>query len=70
MMKLTEEQIKQNDDIPTEEIDQYEAGLAVLRGDPVQNRLEIYLRDGKISIRKDFINKLNQILEYRNKVDK
>jgi predicted DNA-binding protein YlxM (UPF0122 family) len=75
-MKLTEEQIKQNNNIPTSEIeddiyetqyeiDQYESELKPLRNNPVENKLSIYMKEGNILKRKDFIDELNQILEYR-----
>lgn len=77
-MPLTEEKIKANDNIPSAEIqqdiketqmeiDSFEKELNVLRENPVQNKLEIYMREGKILKRKEFIENLNQILEYRNR---
>lgn len=49
------------------EIDQYSEELKVLMRNPVDNKLEIYIRSGKISSREDFNSKLRQILEYRKK---
>jgi hypothetical protein len=76
METLTEEMIR-NISIPTptiiqditdtqREIDSYESELTPLRNNPVENKLAIYLREGKILQRKDFIEKLEQILTYRN----
>lgn len=76
METLTEETIR-NISIPTpiiiqdiadtqKEIDSYESELTPLRNNPVENRTAIYLREGKILKRKDFIGKLEQILTYRN----
>ena len=76
-LALTEEQIKANSNIPTaeieediritqKEIDGYETELKSLRNNPIENRLDIYMREGKILKRKDFNYNLKQILEYRN----
>lgn len=75
-MALTEEQIKQNEHIPTNEIeqdiaetqreiDQYEKELDALIGDRQGNKLAIYMREGKISQRKEFVSNLQSILDYR-----
>jgi len=75
-MALTDERCKQNDNIPTSEIefdiaetqreiDQYQKELDAFMGDRQGNKLEIYMREGKISQRKAFISNLNSILEYR-----
>jgi len=73
---MKEEQIKKNDHILTseieqdiediqEEIDQFEEELEVLIKDRKKNRLDIYMREGRIAKRKDFISKLQSILDYR-----
>lgn len=78
-MALTEEQIKQNEHIPTNEIeqdiaetqreiDQYEKELDALIGDRQGNKLAIYMREGKISQRKEFVSNLQSILDYRRAV--
>ena len=75
-MALSEEQIKKNEHIPTNEIeqdiaetqreiDQYEKELEALIGDRQGNKLAIYMREGKISQRKEFISNLQSILDYR-----
>lgn len=75
-MALTDEQCAENDNIPTHEIeqdisdtqneiDQYQRELDALVGDRQGNRLAIYMREGKISRRKAFIDNLNSILKYR-----
>jgi len=48
------------------EIDSYESELTPLRNNPTENKLAIYLREGKILKRKEFIGMLEQILTYRN----
>lgn len=83
-MSLTKEQIKQikqNDHIPTDvieedikitkqEIDRFEKQLDMLTNDRKGNRVEIYMREGKILKRKDFINNLESILNYRKEYTK
>jgi hypothetical protein len=72
-MYLTEEthahlpttEIELDISIAEKEINSYEKELEILRNNPTENKLAIYMRQGKIAIRKDFIEKLNQILEYR-----
>jgi len=75
-MALSEEQIKKNEHIPTNEIeqdiaetqreiDQYEKELEALIGNRQGNKLAIYMREGKISQRKEFISNLQSILDYR-----
>lgn len=77
-MALTEEQCKQNDNILTHEIEQdinitqrevnqYQKELDALSGNIQNNRLAIYIREGKISKRKEFIDNLQSILDYRKK---
>lgn len=75
-MALSEEQIKKNEHIPTNEIeqdiaetqreiDQYQKELDALVSDRFGNKLAIYMREGKISQRKEFISNLQSILDYR-----
>ncbi|HBD95358.1 MAG TPA: hypothetical protein DC057_14415 [Spirochaetia bacterium] len=75
---LTEEQIHKSDHISEEEILQdikiteieikdFQDENDVLMRNPPQNRTRIYLNEGHISQRKEFVNKLNQILDYRKK---
>ena len=75
-MALTDEKCKQNDNIPTSDIEfdiaetqreivQFQKELDALIGDRKGNKLAIYMREGKISQRKEFISNLNSILEYR-----
>jgi len=76
-MALTDEKCKQNDNILTyeieldikdtqREIDQYQNELDALIGDRQGNRLAIYMREGKINNRREFVSNLKSILEYRN----
>jgi len=78
---MTVEQMKKNDHIPTSEIHQdlidtqreinvYDAELMVLRKNPQENRVAIYMREGKTSTRQSFIDKLQEILEFRSKRNK
>lgn len=75
-MILTEEQIIANQHISDseikkdisdtqQEIDNYTAELKVLRKNPIENKLQIYLKEGNVNKRYDFINHLQQILDYR-----
>lgn len=63
--KISTEEIKSDIADTQKEIDQYENEISVLIKDRHGNRLDIYMREGKVSARKDFINKLKSILEYR-----
>ena len=73
---LTEDQIKSTEHIPTSEIrqdiaatkreiDQYQKELDAFMGDRQNNKMAIYITEGKILNRKDFINKLQLVLDYR-----
>lgn len=73
---LSIEQIKQNDHISTntiendisdtqKEINQFKAELEAYKKDIQKNRTNIYLTEGQISSREDFVSKLKSILEYR-----
>ena len=75
-MALTDEKCKQNDNILTSdieldiaetqrEIDQYQKELNALIRDRQGNKLAIYMREGKISQREEFVSNLNSILKYR-----
>lgn len=52
------------------EINNYSDELKILKENPVENKLDIYLREGKISSRIDFINKLKKIQSFRLKENK
>ncbi len=80
-MKLTKEQIEQNDRIPDSEllvdIDDTEREIKdfqdekdILMRNPPENKVRIYMLEGEILKREEFIEKLNQILKYRTKGDK
>lgn len=67
---------EQNKDIPNEviekdindtenEIKDYEDEKEILMRNPQENKLRIYMLEGKISIRKGFVSKLKSILEIR-----
>ncbi len=73
---MTVEEIKKFDHIPTseikqdivdtqEEIDTYTAEMGVLRLNPELHKVLIYMREGKISSRESFNEKLKSILKYR-----
>ena len=75
---MTNAQVKQNDNIPTseieqdikdtrEEIDNYRDEKNILMKNPAENRVRIYFLGGKISRRQIFIDKLQQILDCREK---
>lgn len=63
---ISDNEIRQDIGDTEKEIAQYESELQVLRCNPAGNRTEIYLREGRIASRRDFIRKLNQILDYRH----
>ena len=75
---LSDEQCRGNDDIPTStiekdiidtklEVNSYQRELDILRENPSENKLKIYMLEGSISKRQIFISRLNSILEYRKK---
>lgn len=59
------EEMEQDVKDTQEEIDQFEKELEVLQKNPVDNKLKIFFTEGKISIRKDFINDVTLLVEYR-----
>jgi len=73
---MTKEQIESNSHIPTAEIEQdlldteselkdYRDELEILKRRPQENKVRIYLLEGRCSIHRDFCDKLKEILEYR-----
>lgn len=48
------------------EIDEYKAVNEIHKSNPLQNKVDIYMNEGRISKRQGFVDKLNKILEYRN----
>lgn len=81
MNTLSESQLKSNDDIPTNdieqdiadtkiEIDDYQDEKQILMRNPQGNKVRIYMLEGNIRQRQDFINKLSQILDYRKQEEK
>ena len=79
-MKLTIEQIRKNDNIPTSEIEQdiaetqkeiddFKEELEILMKRPSENKLRIFVLRGEILLRKDFIENLQCILNYRKEND-
>ncbi len=76
MKKLTEDQIKSNSNVPTDEIkqdivdtqsevDDYYAEKKILMKNPPENKIRIYFLEARINIRSSFIDRLNQIINYR-----
>jgi len=76
--KLSKEELKSNDHIPTKEILQdiadtqkeigdYSDEQKVLMRNPQENKVKVYILKGRISGRKEFIDKLNQVIEYRRR---
>ena len=76
-MKLTKEQIESNNHIPTSEIltdindtereiEDFQDEKDVLMRNPTDNKVRIYMLEGKILKREEFIEKLNCILGYRD----
>ena len=75
-MELTKEQLESNSHISTDEIlldiddtnieiEQYEMELEILRKNPIENKLPIYMNEGRVIQRREFVYKLNQILKHR-----
>ena len=62
---ISTEEIQSDIDITQKEIDQYQIEIDALSKDMQNNKLPIYLKEGHISSRKDFINKLKIILKKR-----
>lgn len=59
-------EIKNDISITQKKIKQFENELKTLYNNRLQNRTKIYLTEVKIGKRRDFIDKLNQVIEYRN----
>ena len=75
-MKLTEDQILRNKHVSTHivemdiedtqrEINNYNEELKTLEKNPLENKVAIYMRKGRIFARQDFIESMNSILKYR-----
>ena len=62
---ISEETIRDDIGCTLSEIEDYEMVLEILNKDPQKNKVDIYMREGKISIRKASIEKLESILDYR-----
>ncbi|KKL21601.1 hypothetical protein LCGC14_2443820 [marine sediment metagenome] len=77
---MTTEQMKKNDHIPIPEVQQdiidtqkeintYNYELDALRKNPQENRVAIYMREGRILKRQSFIDKLNEINDLINDME-
>jgi len=75
-MTLTEEQIKLNDHISTNEIltdiadtereiKDFQDEKDILMRNPTDNKVRIYMLEGRISQREEFVEKLDQIINFR-----
>ena len=75
-MKLSNEKLIELNRIPTKEVEQdleeaktelkqYEDEKDTLSKDRVRNKVQIYFLEGKISKGNEFIDELNQILNFR-----
>jgi predicted DNA-binding protein YlxM (UPF0122 family) len=62
---ISEETIRDDIGCTLQEIEDYEMELEILKKNPQKNRLDIYLREGKILSRQAFIEKLEGVLVYR-----
>ena len=80
-MKLTDEELERFRDITTDnittdikdtekEIEDFRDEFKVLNRNPVSNKERLYMIQGHISSREEFVEKLNQILEYRKRKNK
>ena len=62
---IPEIEIKQDIEDTKREIAQYELELKILTQNIAENKVDIYVREGKILARKSFIEKLETLLKYR-----
>lgn len=78
--RLTKKQIESNSHIPTNEIltdindtereiKDFQDEKDILMRNPVDNKVRIYMLEGRILERQEFIEKLNQIIAYRERKD-
>jgi len=65
MIEIPTQEIKQDIADTQSEIDDYASEIEILSKRPMENRTRIYLLQGRISQRKSFIDKLNQLLKER-----
>lgn len=63
MKDIPQSEIREDIEITQREIDQYQNELDVLNKDRTVNRLPIYIREGRIIEREDFIKKLKTLLK-------
>ncbi len=61
--KITEEEIKRDISDTQKEIDDFSTEWKILIRRPQENRVRIYMLEGKISQRKSFVIELEKILE-------
>ena len=66
---ITDETIKDDIMYTNAEIEDIETELSLLKMNPLRNKVDIYMRKGKISERKSFIEKLESILDYRIRIE-
>jgi hypothetical protein len=62
---LPTDEIQSDIEITEREIKDYQDELSILRRNPQNNRVRIYMAEGNISRREEFIKDLKQILEHR-----
>ena len=62
---ISTQEIKDDIEVTQLEIDGYIRENTILNINPQRNRVKIYMNNGAISQREDFINKLNNILDDR-----
>lgn len=65
MCNIETSEIESDIKITQVEIDRYENEIEILSKNPSENKVAIYLREGCIAQRKEFVRKLRDILKLR-----
>lgn len=63
---LSTNEVKTDIQDTQDEIDDFHEEQKILRKNPVKNKLRLYMISGNISSRKEFIDKLKNILKWRD----
>jgi len=63
--RIPTEEIKQDIQDTKDEIYQYQEEISVLSNNRIKNKVDIYIRQGRIFERENFISKLEELLKYR-----
>ena len=66
--RISTEEIKQDVQNTKDEIHQYQEEISVLSNNRIKNKVDIYIRQGRIFERENFISKLEELLKHRKKL--